>query len=413
MSPGAELPSGDDERDDELLLELLQRLDARPCLAPEMLEGAVAGTLSLAEAADVHAHLQQCAACLSVFARLQSLQETSIDVVSPPAPLPELLTGLSPAVTTLRDTVLRVLGSAASSHRPPTILLEGETGTGKSFLARAIHRVGPRADGPFVALNCSAIPEELLEAELFGYERGAFSGAHVSKPGLLQTANRGTMFLDEVGLLPAGLQAKFLKALESGTVFRLGGTRAEPIDVWLMTATTSDLMTAIQRRQFREDFYHRIARVAFRLPPLRERGEDVLMLADRYLGRLCAEYGVPTKTLAADAKAALIAYSWPGNIRELVSVIERAVILSSERVLTASMLHLSDDPAEEEVRSVNRVLRLDLSPRERADRLTRDQLTAALEEAEGNLIRAAALLGIAPTALRQRLKRLGLLPEEP
>jgi transcriptional regulator with GAF, ATPase, and Fis domain len=410
MSQGAERPS----RDDELLLELLQRLDARPCLAATALEQAVAGTLSFAEAIDVHVHLRQCVACLSVFSRLHSLGETPVDVVSTPAPLPELLPGLSPAVTTLRDTVRRVLYSSATRERPPAILFAGETGTGKSFLARVIHRAGPRADGPFVEVNCGAIPESLLEAEIFGYEAGAFSGVHRSKPGLFQTAHRGTIFLDEVGLIPAGLQAKILRALESGKVFRVGGTRPEPIDVWLLTATSFDLTTAIRQQQFREDFYYRIATLTFLLPPLRERGEDVVMLAEHYLGRLCTEYGVPAKTLAADARAALIAYSWPGNVRELVSVIERAVILSSERVLTASMLGLADDdPAEEEVRSDTLVLRMGLSVGERADTFTPDQLTAALEEAGGNLIRAAGLLGVAPTALRQHLKRLGLLPDEP
>src|SRR5689334_11415506 len=179
--------------------------------------------------------------------------------------------GHSPQMGALRERVTRLLERQKDAHRLPPVLIEGETGTGKGLLARMLHRAGPRRDGPFVDVNCAAIPETLLEAEMFGFERGAFTDARRSKPGLLQTAHRGTIFLDEVGLLSEGLQAKLLKVLEERTVRRLGATRDEPIDVWLLTATNEDLKSAIHARRFREDLYHRLAVLTLTLPPLRER----------------------------------------------------------------------------------------------------------------------------------------------
>ena len=182
----------------------------------------------------------------------------------------------------------------------------GETGTGKGLLAGILHRAGPRAAGPFVDVNCAAIPETLLEAELFGFERGAFTDARHAKPGLLQTAHRGMLFLDEVGLLPEGLQAKLLKVLEERSVRRLGSTRSEPVDVWIVAATSEDLQAAMRARRFREDLYHRLAVLTLRLPPLRERGEDIVRLAEHFLGQACADYGLAPRTLAPDARAALL-----------------------------------------------------------------------------------------------------------
>jgi transcriptional regulator with PAS, ATPase and Fis domain len=191
------------------------------------------------------------------------------------------------------------------------ILILGETGTGKGLLAGILHRAGPRAAGPFVDVNCAAIPETLLEAELFGFERGAFTDARHAKPGLLQMAHRGMLFLDEVGLLPEALQAKLLKVLEERTVRRLGSTRSEPVDVWIVSATSEDLRAAAGARRFREDLYHRLAILTLRLPPLRERGEDVGRLAEQFLRQACEDYGLAPRTLAPDAQAALRAHSWP------------------------------------------------------------------------------------------------------
>jgi two-component system, NtrC family, response regulator AtoC len=252
------------------------------------------------------------------------------------------LVGDSPGIRVVRDTVARLLARQQEVRRLPSILIQGETGTGKGLLARMIHRAGPRPDGPFIDVNCAAIPDTLLEAEMFGFERGAFTDARRSKAGLFQAAHRGTIFLDEVGLLPEGLQAKLLKVLEDRTIRRLGATRDEPVDVWVLTATNEDLKSSIRERRFREDLYHRLAVLTVTLPPLRERGADVATLAEHFLSRVSGEYGVPGKSLAADARAALTAYRWPGNVRELSNVIERAVLMSSANEITAEALGLGD-----------------------------------------------------------------------
>src|SRR5713101_5773059 len=247
------------------------------------------------------------------------------------------LLGESAEIEAIRDKVGRLLAHQDVRRLPP-VLIEGETGTGKGLLARMLHRAGPRPDGPFVDVNCAAIPDTLLEAEMFGFERGAFTDARRSKPGLFQVAHRGTIFLDEVGLLPEALQAKLLKVLEERSVRRLGATRDEAIDVWILTATNEDLRAAIRARRFREDLYHRLAVLTVTLPPLRERGDDVVVLAEHFLARVCADYGVARRTLAPGAVAALRAYHWPGNVRELSNVIERAVLQSSSDELTADAL---------------------------------------------------------------------------
>ena len=258
-------------------------------------------------------------------------------------PLAELV-GESPAIEAVRDQIRRLLMRRETGRRLPSILISGETGTGKGLVARTIHRAGPRADGPFVDVNCAAIPETLLEAELFGFERGAFTDARRSKPGLFQAAHRGTIFLDEVGLLPEPLQAKFLKVLEEQAVRRLGATTAEPVDAWIISATNADLQGAVRQRAFREDLYHRLAVLTLRLPPLRERGSDVLILAERFLVRVCADYGLSPKRFAPDAEARLLAYTWPGNIRELSNVLERVALLAEGDLVTGDMLELGAGP---------------------------------------------------------------------
>src|SRR5437016_4598147 len=205
--------------------------------------------------------------------------------------LAELL-GESPAIEAVRQRLRRLLAQLKTGRSLPAILIQGETGTGKGLVAKLIHRYGPRASGPFVDVNCAAIPDTLLEAELFGFERGAFTDARRAKAGLFQTAHRGTIFLDEVGLLPEALQAKLLKVLEDQAVRRLGATRDEPVDVWIVTATNEDLRVAIRERRFREDLYHRLAVLTVALPPLRERGGDIVALAEHFLARVCVDYSV-------------------------------------------------------------------------------------------------------------------------
>src|SRR5256712_605904 len=225
-------------------------------------------------------------------------------------PVRELL-GESSGIEAVREKVERLLKGQRDARRLPPILIEGETGTGKGLLARMIHRTGPRSAAPFIDVNCAAIPEALLEAEMFGFERGAFTDARRAKPGLFQAANRGTLFLDEVGLLSEGLQAKFLKVLEEQSVRRLGSTRDEPIDVWILTAAHEDPRAAVQGRRFREDLYHRLAVLTLSLPPLRARGDDILLLAEHYPGRACADYGVSPKTLGPGARPAPRPYPAP------------------------------------------------------------------------------------------------------
>src|SRR5262245_31029821 len=321
--------------------------------------------------------------------------------------LTELL-GESPGIEAVREKITRLLARQQDARRLPPVLIEGETGTGKGLLARAIHRAGPRPDGPFVDVNCAAIPETLLEAEMFGFERGAFTDARRSKPGLLQTANRGTIFLDEVGLLSEGLQAKLLTVLEERTVRRLGSTRDESIDVWILTATNEDLKSAIHGRRFREDLYHRLAVLTLTLPPLRERGADILMLAQHYLSRACADYGVSTKTLGADAQAALTAYAWPGNVRELANLMERVALLSADPAVTAVALGLTAvAPAKAPAASPPSG-----GPASSLDDAVRDRVIEVLAQTGWNISRTAALLGISRNTLRARIEKYGLRPGE-
>jgi transcriptional regulator with AAA-type ATPase domain/tetratricopeptide (TPR) repeat protein len=314
------------------------------------------------------------------------------------------LLGTSPELTAVRDQLSRLLGRQATPQRRlPPILIQGETGTGKGLVAQVIHQTGPRAGTPFVDVNCAAIPDTLLEAELFGFERGAFTDARQAKPGLLQMAHRGTIFLDEIGLMPDALQVKLLKALEERAVRRLGGTRSEPVDVWVLAATSEDLQAAIRTRRFREDLYHRLAVVTLLLPPLRERGTDILLLARHYLGRACVDYGVRLKTLSADAESALMAYRWPGNVRELANVMERVVLLSDGEQVTSVMLGL---PRESPVRVA--FTGPGSSVDEQMASLERSRIEEALHAAAGNISRAAAQLGLPRNTLRYRMDRHGL-----
>ena len=315
--------------------------------------------------------------------------------------LVELL-GESPTMQVVRETLRRLLERQRAGQRPPAILLQGETGTGKGLVARTLHRSGPRGRAPFVDVNCAAIPETLLEAELFGFERGAFTDARHAKPGLFQAAHRGVLFLDEVGLLAEPLQAKLLSAIEERSVRRLGSTRAEPADVWLISATNTDLKAAVAARRFRADLYHRLAVITLDLPPLRDRGSDVLLIARRLLDRVCAEYGLPPKRLDSRAETRLLKYSWPGNVRELGNVIERAALFTDGAVVTADVLGPLQTPESG----------TSLRPGEESavtrDEAMRQHLLAALEQTGWNISHAAARLGVARNTVYARLEKLGL-----
>jgi transcriptional regulator with AAA-type ATPase domain/tetratricopeptide (TPR) repeat protein len=322
--------------------------------------------------------------------------------------LAELL-GESPAIHVVRGKLRKLLEGQPAGRRLPAILIQGETGTGKGLVARLMHRLGPRRGGPFVDINCPAIPETLLEAELFGFERGAFTDARHAKPGLFHTAHRGTLFLDEVGLLPASVQAKLLTVLEARTVRRLGSTKPEAVDVVVVSATNTNLREAVRARRFRDDLYHRLAVITLDLPPLRERARDVLLLAERFLARACGDYGLSPKRLDASAQARLLAHPWPGNIRELANVIERAALFTEAAVITGAML---EPLAAEGPRSAA------LPPSGSPSAITpeeamRQYLQRVLEESAGNISHAAARLGIARNTLYARLEKHGVRAQRP
>src|SRR6266704_162877 len=227
-------------------------------------------------------------------------------------------------------------------HRNAGALIVGETGTGKELLARAIHEGGPRRGAPFVAVNCSAFPEHLIESELFGHERGSFTDAHAAKPGLFEVADRGTLFLDEIGDLPLSLQAKLLRVLEDKQIRRVGGTKSRTVDVRILAATNEHLAQLVASGGFREDLYFRLSAVVLRLPPLRERGDDVLLVAEALLGQLAQEHDVRQPALAPGVSERLRAHPWPGNIRELKNALERALLLSPGGDLCAEELLLAN-----------------------------------------------------------------------
>jgi DNA-binding NtrC family response regulator len=229
-------------------------------------------------------------------------------------------------------------------HRNPSALILGETGTGKELLARAIHAGGPRRGAPFVAVNCSALPEHLIESELFGHERGSFTDAHAAKPGLFEVADTGTLFLDEIGDLPLGLQGKLLRVLEDKEIRRVGGTKSRTVDIRILAATHERLRERVREGSFREDLFFRLSTVVLTLPPLRERGDDVILIAEALLERIAAEHGLPVPSLTAEVGRQLRAHTWPGNIRELKNALERALLLSATGDLDADELLPPADP---------------------------------------------------------------------
>jgi transcriptional regulator with AAA-type ATPase domain/tetratricopeptide (TPR) repeat protein len=314
---------------------------------------------------------------------------------------PMELMGQSPAIQAVRADIRKLVGSG-SGHRPPAILIQGETGTGKGLIAKLLHSLGSRRDAVFVEVNCAAIPDTLLEAEFFGYERGAFTDARRSKPGLFQTAHGGTIFLDEIGLLPAILQAKLLKVVEERSVRRLGATQSEKVDVWIISATNTDVGKAIRTGTFRADLYHRLAVLTLALPPLRERGDDALLLAEHFLARASSDYGLPMRTLTADARSQVLTYSWPGNVRELANAMERAALLAQTSEVTAAALELTEGPATTTAHVGRSARALPL------DTAVQQHVEAALDQTSWNISRTAAILGISRNTLRSHIRKFGL-----
>ncbi len=295
-----------------------------------------------------------------------------------------------------------------------TVLLEGESGTGKELFARALHALSPRADGPFVAINCAAIPENLLETELFGYEKGAFTGANARKLGKFELAHRGTLFLDEIGELPLSLQAKILRALEEKKFDRVGGTTPLQVDVRVVAATNRNLKAAVAARQYREDLYFRLSVFPITIPPLRERQNDIPMLARFFIERFCKDLNKKPLTLAPSADEAMRAYPWRGNVRELQNCIERAVILTDGDAIHARHLNLLpvDAPVDPSGDGVWDQIDLSGSLAEATRRMIaeveRRKIQRALKDASGNPGIAAEILQVGYKLLLAKIREYGL-----
>jgi DNA-binding NtrC family response regulator len=303
----------------------------------------------------------------------------------------------SPKMQEVLATVERVAPTNA------TVLLGGESGVGKDLIARAIHEKSRRASGPFLKLNSTAIPENLLESELFGFEKGAFTGAVASKPGKFELADKGTLFLDEIGDVPPLTQVKLLRVLQEREFERLGGTRTVKVDVRLIAATNRDLRAALEDGTFREDLYYRLNVVPIDIAPLRERKEDIPDLANLFITRFTGDSGKPVEGLTSEAMRILVNYHWPGNVRELQNVIERACALAKKSILETADIHLDVRPSKA-VNGVTGFLPDGMTLEHWEDEMVQE----ALRRANGNKSQAARLLGLSRNALRYRLSKIGI-----
>jgi DNA-binding NtrC family response regulator len=311
------------------------------------------------------------------------------------------MVGRSPAIDRVRDLIARVAPSRA------TVLIAGDTGTGKELVARSIHALSGRSERSFVAVNCSAIPETLLESELFGHVKGAFTGAIANKRGLMEESSGGTLFLDEIGTVSANIQVKLLRALQERSIMRVGGREPVPIDIRLIAATNLDLGEEVRTGRFREDLYYRLSVFPIRVPPLTERRDDIPLLAAYFLRRAATEHGVTPPAIPPTTMQRLMEYEWPGNVRELENFIERSVIMH------AGAKAIPFDPGEGLYRRREHdLLKTARSERWNLDRLEREYILAVLDEVGGHQGRAAEVLGIDRRTLYRKLKRYRGEPEE-
>jgi transcriptional regulator with PAS, ATPase and Fis domain len=288
-----------------------------------------------------------------------------------------------------------------------TVLLGGESGVGKDLIARAIHQHSRRSNGPFIKINCTTIPENLLESELFGYEKGAFTGAINSKPGKFELADKGTIFLDEIGDVPPSIQVKLLNVLQERQFERLGGTRTVKVDVRLVAATNRDLRAALEQGTFRQDLYYRLNVVPLSIPPLREHKEDLPYLVDHFIAKFAPGSEKHITGIAPQALDRLVQFHWPGNVRELENIIERAVAYSAGPLLTLEDIHLDIIPSK----NANGGLPF-LPEGMSLDQWEDEIVKEALRRAAGNKSQAARLLGLSRNALRYRLAKIGVADEE-
>lgn len=309
---------------------------------------------------------------------------------------PDVLAGLitrDPEVLRVCRTVEKVAASDA------TVLVLGESGTGKELIARGVHAASPRSNERFVAINCAAIPDNLLESELFGYEKGAFTGAAKTTPGKIETAHRGTLMLDEIGDLPHSLQAKLLRFLQERVIERIGGRQEIPIDVRIVCATHQDLKSLIKEGRFREDLYYRLAEIVVSIPPLRDRKGDAALLAHAFVRRFAAEQNRGAMTLREDALRAIEVHPWPGNVRELENCIKRAVIMADGNQITLDDVGLGEVQDDQEICLDLRLVR---------ENAEKGVIIAALSRSDGNVLKAAEMLGVSRPTLYDLMHRYGL-----
>jgi len=294
------------------------------------------------------------------------------------------------------------------ARHPSTVLITGESGTGKELVARHLHRRSPRASAPFIAVNCGAIPEALLESELFGHAKGAFTGATADREGLFADADGGTLFLDELGELPIALQVKLLRALQEGEVRRVGDDASRRVDVRVVAATSRNLESEVAEGRFRADLFYRVNVVRIHLPPLRERSEDVPELVRHFIDRFNARLGLRVTGASAAAMRALIDYPWPGNVRELENIVERAMVLADHDRIDLAQLPALLPPATTALPSDDIAASLDLSVKRRTDALERVLIREALSRTQGNRTRAAKLLDLSHRALLYKIREYGI-----
>lgn len=299
------------------------------------------------------------------------------------------------------EEVFSTIRKVASADVP--VFVTGESGTGKELVARAIHALSMRNDRSFVPINCGAIPENLLESELFGYEKGAFTGAHARKQGKVEFAHQGTLFLDEIGELPANLQVKLLRFLQEKVIQRVGGRDDIPVDARVVSATNADIAKAINEGAFREDLYYRTSVIAIHLPPLRERGSDIMLLANLFLKRFCDGSNRKVRGFSSDAEKRLVSHDWPGNVRELENRIQRAVIMTDSPLLEPKDLGFLDAASAGSVPHDEK-----MTLKEARERVERDLISLAIKEQNGNIAKAADSLGVSRPTLYDLMKKHGL-----
>ncbi len=331
--------------------------------------------------------------------RVAGAVATVKDITDEVAPMKREVIAESAGMREVLSFVRKVAASEAN-----TILLEGENGTGKDLIAKTLHYESARQAEPFIAINCAAIPDTLLESELFGYEKGAFTGANTTKPGRFEQADTGTAFLDEIGDVPAPIQVKLLRVLQEREFERLGSNKTLHIDVRIVAATNQDLRAALEQGTFREDLYYRLNVVPINIPPLRERPEDIPFLAEHFVKKLAAANGSSVESITEEAIQKLLGYHWPGNVRELENVIERSLVLSTGTRLDAADIRLDTAPRARQQASGDAFLPEGMSLDEYEQSIIRE----ALRRAGGNKSQAARLLGLTRNALRYRLSQMGL-----